>query len=54
MIGPDVSELLPEYQLAQQYDLTADEVGRVVHAHPSLSEALKEVAEGIGGHMINF
>lgn len=54
MIGPDVSELLPELQLAQQYDLTADEVGRVVHAHPSLSEALKEAAEGIAGHMINF
>lgn len=54
MIGPDVTELLPELQLAQQWDLTADEVARVVHAHPTLSEALKEVVEGAGGHMINF
>ncbi len=54
MIGPDVTELLPEFQLAQQWDLTADEVGRVVHAHPTLSEALKEAAEGIAGHMINY
>lgn len=54
MIGPDVTELLPELVLAQQYDLTAEEVGRSIHAHPTLSEALKEAAEGIGGHMINY
>ena len=54
MIGPDVTELLPELTLAQQWDLTADEVGRNVHAHPTLSEALKETVEGIAGHMINF
>lgn len=54
MIGPDVTELLPELQLAQQWDLTADEVARVVHAHPTLSEALKECVEGIVGHMINL
>ncbi|WP_296137530.1 dihydrolipoyl dehydrogenase [uncultured Tessaracoccus sp.] len=54
MIGPDVTELLPELTLAQAYDLTADEIGRTIHAHPTLSEALKEAAEGIAGHMINF
>ncbi|MFT4165583.1 MAG: dihydrolipoyl dehydrogenase [Microlunatus sp.] len=54
MIGPEVTELLPEMVLAQQWDLTADEVARTVHAHPTLSEVLKEVAHGIGGHMINM
>ena len=54
LIGPDVSELLPELTLAQQWDLTADEVGRNIHAHPSLSEALKEAVHGIAGHMINL
>lgn len=54
MVGPDVSELLPELTLAQQWDLTADEVARNVHAHPSLAEALKEAVEGIAGHMINL
>lgn len=54
MIGPDVTELLPELVLAQMWDLTADEVGRAVHAHPTLSEALKEAVEGIAGHMINL
>lgn len=54
MIGPDVSELLPELTLAQLWDLTADEVARNIHAHPSLSEAVKEAVEGIAGHMINL
>lgn len=54
MVGPEVTELLPELTLAQQWDLTADEVSRNIHAHPSLSEALKEAVEGISGHMINL
>ena len=54
MIGPDVTELLPELTLAQLWDLTAEEVARNVHSHPTLSEALKEVAHGISGHMINL
>jgi uncharacterized protein YaeQ len=40
--------------LAQQWDLTADEVARNVFAHPTLSEAMKEAVEGIAGHMINL
>ena len=54
MVGPDVSELLPELTLAQRFDLTADEISRNVHTHPTLSEAMKEAAHGISGHMINF
>ena len=54
MIGADVTELLPELTLAQQWDLTAEEVGRNIHAHPTLSEALKEAVEGVAGHMINL
>jgi dihydrolipoamide dehydrogenase len=54
MIGPDVTERLPEWTLAQLWDLTADEVARNIHAHPTLSEALKEIAHGITGHMINI
>ncbi len=54
MIGPDVTELLPELTLAQKWDLTAEEVGRNIHAHPTLSEAIKEAVHGISGHMINL
>ncbi|HEY9409036.1 MAG TPA: dihydrolipoyl dehydrogenase [Jiangellaceae bacterium] len=54
LIGPDVTELLPELTLAQLWDLTADEVSRNVHAHPTLSESVKEAIHGIAGHMINM
>ncbi|MEO7268519.1 MAG: FAD-dependent oxidoreductase, partial [Knoellia sp.] len=54
MIGPDVTELLPVLNLAQKWDLTADEVARNVFAHPTLSEAVKESVHGIVGHMINL
>ncbi|WP_296195021.1 dihydrolipoyl dehydrogenase [uncultured Microbacterium sp.] len=54
LIGPDVSELLPELTLAQKWDLTALELARNVHTHPTLSEALQEAFHGLAGHMINF
>ncbi len=54
MIGPDVTELLPELTLAQLWDLSAEEVARNIHPHPTLSEAIKEAAHGIAGHMINI
>jgi len=54
MIGPDVTELLPAINVAQTWDLTADEVSRVVFAHPTLGEAVKEAFHGISGHMINL
>jgi dihydrolipoamide dehydrogenase len=54
MIGPNVTELLPELTLAHSAELTPDEVARNVHAHPTLSEAIKEAAHGLEGHMINL
>ena len=54
LIGPDVSELLPELTLAQKWDLTTNELARNVHTHPTLSEALQECFHGLAGHMINF
>ena len=54
LIGPDVSELLPELTLAQKWDLTALEAARNVHTHPTLSEGLQEAFHGLVGHMINL
>lgn len=54
LIGHDVTELLPELTLAQQYDLTVHDVARNVHAHPTMGEAVKEAIHGLAGHMINF
>lgn len=54
LIGPDVTELLPELTLARFAELTPREIARNVHSHPTLSEAIKEAAHGLEGHMINF
>ncbi|MGF3054999.1 dihydrolipoyl dehydrogenase [Microbacterium sp. YY-01] len=54
MVGPDVSELLPELTLAQKWDLTALELARNVHTHPTLSEAMQEGFHGLAGQMISF
>jgi dihydrolipoamide dehydrogenase len=54
MIGPEVTELLPELTLAQLMELTPAEIARNVHAHPTLSEALMEAAHAVGGHTIHI
>ena len=54
LVGANVAELLPEVVLAQRFDLTAGEIARSIHIHPTLSEVLKEAAHGIEGHMINL
>ncbi|QPC82004.1 dihydrolipoyl dehydrogenase [Phototrophicus methaneseepsis] len=54
MIGPGVTELLPELTLAQRWELTPNEIARNVHSHPTLSEAIKEAAHGLEGHMLNM
>ena len=53
LVGPDVTELLPELTLAQAQGLTAAEIGRNVHAHPTLSEALMEAAHAVEGMSIH-
>lgn len=54
MVGANVSELMPQLVLAHKYELTAAEIGRTVHIHPTMSEAMKEAAEGILGSMTNL
>lgn len=54
MIGPGVTELLPELTLAHNAELTAVEIARNVHAHPTLSESLMEAAHGVEGEAINI
>jgi dihydrolipoamide dehydrogenase len=54
MIGPEVTELLPELTLAQMMELTPAEISRNVHAHPTLSEVLMEAAHGAEGHAIHI
>jgi len=54
MIGPEVTELLPELTLARMMELTPAEIARNVHAHPTLSEALMEAAHVAEGSAIHI
>ncbi len=54
MIGPEVTELLPELTLARMMELTPHEIARNVHAHPTLSETLMEAAHGAEGQPIHI
>lgn len=54
LVGPDVTELLPELTLAHNMELTAEEIARNVHAHPTLSEALMEAAHAVEGEPIHI
>lgn len=54
MIGPEVTELLPELTISQMMELTTTEIARNVHAHPTLSETLMEAAHAAEGHSINI
>lgn len=54
LVGPDVTELLPELSLAQFMEITPAEIARNVHAHPTLSEVLMEAAHAVEGHPIHM
>jgi dihydrolipoamide dehydrogenase len=54
LVGPEVTELLPELVLARHWELTPEEIARTVHAHPTLSEALMEAAHGVFGQAIHI
>ena len=53
LVGPEVTELLPELALARTWELTTEEIARTVHAHPTLSEALMEAAHAVMGQAIH-
>ncbi len=54
LVGPEVTELLPELTISQMMELTPAEIARNVHIHPTLSEALMEAAHSAEGHSIHI
>ncbi len=54
LVGPEVTELLPELTLAHMMELTPTEIARNVHAHPTLSETLMEAAHAVEGNAIHI
>jgi dihydrolipoamide dehydrogenase len=54
LVGPGVTELLPELSLAQFMEITPEEIARTVHSHPTLSEVLMEAAHAVEGNSIHM
>ncbi|HWT02644.1 MAG TPA: dihydrolipoyl dehydrogenase [Pyrinomonadaceae bacterium] len=54
IVGPHATELIAEACVAMQLESTAEELGRTMHAHPTISEAVMEAAEGIHGLTIHM
>jgi dihydrolipoamide dehydrogenase len=53
LVGPEVTELLPEGVLGKTLEATVLEIGQAVHAHPTLSEAVKEAALAALGRAVH-
>jgi dihydrolipoamide dehydrogenase len=54
MVGPQVSELIAEAVVAMEFRASAEDIARICHAHPSLSEATKEAALAVDKRTLNF
>ncbi len=54
IIGPHATELIAEACVAMQLESTAEELGRTMHAHPTISESVMEAAEGVHNLTIHF
>ncbi|MCW5625855.1 MAG: dihydrolipoyl dehydrogenase [Burkholderiales bacterium] len=54
IIGPFASELISEAVVAMEFSATSEDIARIVHAHPSLSEAMHEAALGVAGRPLNI
>ena len=54
MIGPYVSELIAEAVVAMEFAASSEDIARIVHAHPSLSEVLHEAALGVDKRAIHI
>jgi len=54
IIGPHAADLVHEIALAVRWELTVDEIGGTIHAHPTLSEAVMEAAKKAQGKPIHM
>lgn len=54
IIGPHASDLIAEATVAVHKKLTAEELAHIIHAHPSLPEAIAEAAHGLAGGYLHY
>ncbi len=54
VFGPQASELVAQAVIAMEFDASAEDLGLIMFAHPTLSEAVHEAALGVAGHAIHM
>ena len=54
IVGPQASELISEAVVAMEFKASSEDIARICHAHPSLSEATKEAALAVSKRTLNF
>jgi dihydrolipoamide dehydrogenase len=54
IVGPHASDVIAEAALAMEFYASAEDIGRSVHAHPTLAEALKEAALAVDERALNI
>ena len=54
IIGPDAGTLIAELTTAIEFGASAEDVARICHAHPTLSEAVKEAALAADGRALHM
>jgi dihydrolipoamide dehydrogenase len=54
IVGPYASELIAEAVMAMEFKASSEDIARICHAHPSLSEATKEAALAVDKRTLNF
>jgi dihydrolipoamide dehydrogenase len=54
IIGPDAGTLIAELATAMEFGASSEDVARICHAHPSLSEAVKEAALAVEGRALHI
>jgi dihydrolipoamide dehydrogenase len=54
LLGPNVSEMIGELVLAMEFSASSEDIARTCHAHPTLSEAVKEAALAVDGRPLHI
>jgi len=54
ILGPDAETMIAEAAMAMEFGASSEDIARTCHAHPTLSEAVKEAALAVGKRAINF
>ena len=54
IIAPEAGTMIAEMVVAMEYKAAAEDIARIIHAHPTLNEAIKEAALAVDGRAIHM